>query len=108
MDAIPYAEWVSKFMWDEYHAQFVSPFSANSSNLAHEAFLEKSGMQDATTLWEIEVLIILRQTEAYRSALYKPRIIGPDRNTVDHTINTIWSYGPSLPTEISSLRPDYR
>lgn len=49
-------------------------------------------MQDATTLFEIEVLTLLRQ---YLAGKTKPVLIGPDRDTVQHTVNTLSSYDKS-------------
>lgn len=65
-------------------------------------------MQDATTLFEENVLVLLKQQQEYTSRLVKPVLIGPDRSTVKHTVNVLDSYGPSLPTEKKSLRRDYR
>jgi hypothetical protein len=65
-------------------------------------------MQDPTTLFEEEVLTLLKSSEEYVKRLEKPMLIGPDRDTVQHTVNTLQSYGPSLKTEISKVRPDYR
>ena len=99
--------WVSKFLGKEYSAHFISPFSANESVLQVSSFLDKSSMQDATTLFELEVFAKLRASKAYNDLFVKPSLIGPDRSTVQHTINTIDSYGPSLPTEKRAVRPDY-
>lgn len=65
-------------------------------------------MQDATTLFEMQVLKLLAESPEYVTRLTKPILIGPDRGTVQHTINTIKSYSPSMPTEKKAVRPDYR
>lgn len=100
--------WVSKFLGKEYSAHFISPFNANESVLQVSSFLDKSSMQDATTLFELEVFAKLKASSAYNERFVKPQMIGPDRRTVQHTVNTIDSYGPSLPTEKRAVRPDYR
>lgn len=46
-------------------------------------------MQDPTTLFELDVLAKIRASSTYISMSVKPQIIGPDRNTVMHTINTL-------------------
>jgi hypothetical protein len=65
-------------------------------------------MQDATTLFEMEVLTLLKQQDEYKTRFVKPILIGPDRGTVQHTLNTVESYSTSLPTEKRAIRRDYR
>lgn len=47
---------MAKYFGEEYNADFVSPFSGNGSNLVNWVFSETSSMEDATTLYEIDVL----------------------------------------------------
>ena len=61
-------------------------------------------MEDATTLFEIDVLTLVKDSPEYLSKFKKPLILGPDRRTVQHTANTLSSYKPSE----NLLRSDYR
>ena len=95
LKAADYATWVVKYLGDEYAADFVSPFSGNISNLVNWVFNENSSMEDATTLFEIDVLSLIKESPEYLSKFKKPLIIGPDRSTVQHTANTLASYKDS-------------
>ena len=65
-------------------------------------------MQDPTTLFEQNVLSLLKTQQEYTKRLIKPILIGPDRGSVQHTVNVLDSYGSSLPNEKRSVRRDYR
>jgi len=82
LTATEYSTWVTKYFGEEYNANFISPFSSNGSNLARWVFNDSSTMEDVTTLFEIDVLSLLRETEEYLALFKKPLIIGPDRGTV--------------------------
>lgn len=99
---------MTKFLAKDYGAHFISPFSANNSVLEIEVLNEKSAMQDAATLFELDVLAKIKASDVYIKKFAKPLLIGPDRRTVQHTINVLESYGPSLSTEKRSVRDDYR
>ena len=108
LDEEEYSKWVAKFLTSDYSANFVSPFSANNSNLRDDVYLEKSFMQDRTTLFELDVLSKLKISKEYIKSKKKPFFIGPDRSTVEHTINVLKSYAPDSDKENPSIRPDYR
>ena len=108
LDSDQYSKWVTKFLGKEYGAHFISPFSANNSVLEIDVLNEKSSMQDAATLFELDVLVKIKASDVYLKKFTKPLLIGPDRSTVQHTINVLESYGPSLSTEKRSVRGDYR
>jgi len=61
-------KWVAKYLKKEYGANFISPFSANNSILEVSPLYEKSGMQDAITLFELDVIAKLKKLPAYISA----------------------------------------
>lgn len=99
---------MTKFLGKEYGANFISPFSANNSVLEIDVLNEKSSMQDAITLFELDVLAKIKASDLYVKKFVKPLLIGPDRSSVQHTMNVLESYGPSLYTEKRSVRGDYR
>jgi hypothetical protein len=59
---------VGKYFKKDYGANFISPFSANNSILQVSVLNEKSGMQDAITLFELDVIAKLKTSPAYVSA----------------------------------------
>jgi hypothetical protein len=67
LDEEKYRKWVAKFFTKDYSANFVSPFSANSSNLREDSYVKNSAMQDRTTLFELEVLSKLKKSKEYVS-----------------------------------------
>ncbi len=54
------------------------------------------------------MLAQLKASDNYIKAFEKPQFIGPDRSTVQHTINVLESYGFSLYTEKRAVRREYR
>ena len=62
LDEEDYSKWVTKFLSSDYSANFLSPFSANNSNLRDDVYLENSLMQDRTTLFELDVFAKLKQS----------------------------------------------
>ena len=81
---------------------FLSPFSGNVSPLEHWFIPEKSKMHDRVTMYELDVLEQLRESERTIGATV-PILIGPDRATVEHTYNTLESYNGTY-----AARPEYR
>lgn len=60
-------------------------------------------MSDQDTMWELNTLKYLRSSSEWGALTQKPQIIGPDRATAEHTVNTIESFGP----DHTYIRPDY-
>lgn len=60
-------------------------------------------MSDQETMWELNVLQLLKRSSGWTALTNKPQIIGPDRATAEHTVNTIESFGP----DHTYIRPDY-
>ena len=62
-------------------------------------------MSDETTMWELDVLTLLKQTETWKAltAETAPKVIGPDRAETLHTLNVLSSFEES----VSYIRPDY-
>ena len=58
-------------------------------------------------MFELDVITKLKASDNYIKAFEKPQFIGPDRSTVQHTINVFESYGIHLPYE-PNVRPTYR
>ena len=99
-----YADWVLKYAdYDTYGADFISPFSSNDSSLRTAPIPSTSFMSDQETMWELNALQILRTSGGWGALAKKPLIIGPDRGTAEHTVNTIESFGP----DHTYIRPDY-
>jgi len=100
-----YTTWVTSYMASDFHADFISPFSANESILKKDYIEEGSKMLDPTSLFEINVLDKIRFSPAYtnKDVAERPKLIGPDRATAEHTLNVLMSYEGSNP----SIRPDY-
>ena len=85
-----YAEWILSYTSGDYSPNFISPFSANNSTLRLQKISDKSNLSDITTMWELEVLKYLKETEEWTNLQLEkdpPKIIGPDRDTVAHTAN---------------------
>ena len=80
---------------------FLSPFSANVSPLETFEIDKTSDMQDETTLFEIEVLQLIRNSILSGESV--PILIGPDRATVQHSVNVMESFNGD-----TSVRPEYR
>lgn len=83
----------------------MSPFSGNDSTLRNQVLRDDSLMSDATTMWEMDTLKRLKESEAWNKLppLSRPQIIGPDRATALHTRNVLESFSGS----VSFIRPDY-
>ena len=60
-----YAEWVLSYTKEEYSPNFISPFSANNSTLRLQKIGKKSNMSDLTTMWELETLKFLKESDAW-------------------------------------------
>lgn len=97
--------------------------------MVFESTDDKSIQQDLNTLFELEVFWMIKQTpeydalkgppknsicllescdvEADKKIRIPPKLIGPDRATVLHTVNTLESYRKSLSTEPRSVRRNY-
>jgi hypothetical protein len=59
---LEYASWVMDYIFDcKYEMQFLSPFSSNPSTMALNPSASKT-LADRNTLFEIEVLKIIRDT----------------------------------------------
>ena len=86
-----YVEWLTKFFSDDYSPDYLSPFSANSSILSNEKIPDTSIMSDRQAEFELTVFRKLRATDAYKD-YSDTKLIGPDRETVQHTINVMESY----------------
>ena len=96
LSAEDYAAWVQKHFVLE--PTFLSAFSANASPLELGEIDEKSRLQDRVTLFELDVNHQLRKQSNV------PILIGPDRATVEHSVNVMESFDGSL----RQVRPDYR
>ena len=96
----------------EIRPSFVSPFSGNVSPLANTRLDKDSKMQDAVTMFELDVFTQLRNLdwlkpfypEDERELIKLPIYIGPDRATVQHSLNVLESFND----ELTNLRPEYR
>ena len=98
-----YVMWVRRnFNATDPKPQFVSPFSANVSPLENYVIEKKSKMQDKITLYEIDVFTRLRNLISEKIEV--PILIGPDRSTVQHSVNVLDSFNG----ELASVRPEYR
>ena len=95
-----YTAWLERHF--EHKPTFMSPFSANASPLELFVIDKKSRMQDRITLFEIDVFTRLRNSISDGKDV--PILIGPDRATVRHSVNTLDSFDGSL----STVRPEYR
>ena len=62
-------------------------------------------MSDETTMWELDVLNLLKLTETWKALTEgsAPKVIGPDRAETLHTLNVLSSFEES----VSYIRPDY-
>ena len=100
MDPEEYVAWLDKHF--KHKPTFMSPFSANASPLELWEIEKKSRMQDRITLFEIDVFTRLRNSISEGKDV--PILIGPDRASVRHSVNTLNSFDGSLRT----VRPEYR
>lgn len=57
-----YAAWVLSYTDSAYRPHFISPFSANDSPLRFEPIEIPSIMSDQQTMWEMEVLKLLKES----------------------------------------------
>ena len=56
-------------------------------------------------MWELDTLVKLKQLDAWTdlNVLNRPKIIGPDRASVSHSINVLESFSGS----VTYIRPSY-
>lgn len=103
LDADQYALWVRSYMQGGYGPDSLSPFSANFSVNQNESFDEDSRAVDPSAVFELEVFNRLTDTIQYEKEV--PILVGPDRRTVEATVETLESYEMDYEYD---LRPDYR
>ena len=54
-------------------------------------------------MWELDTLATMKQKTAWKDLTNRPKIIGPDRATVSHTLNVLSSFSNSA----TYIRPNY-
>ena len=89
---------------EDYSPDFISPFSNNMSTLKLSSIPDSSILTDVTTMWELELLKTLKESQDWLDLRSAPQIIGPDRGTVQHTVNVFSSFKE----DVSYIRPDYK
>ena len=99
-----YGDWVLSYI-ELYQPEFVSPFSANDSTLRFDEIPANSYMSDEVTMWEMDTLKKLKKKDAWNNLTEQntPQIIGPDRHTTQHTLNTLNTFDGSR----DFIRPEY-
>lgn len=98
-----YAAWAVAYLKGGYGVDSMSPFSANYSVLERQVYDEDSRASDPTTLYELEVLEKIADSMQYELRI--PILVGPDRRSVEGTVNTLLSYEEDGDDQ---LRPNYR
>lgn len=86
-----------------YNVDSLSPFSANHSIMDVEKIENRSQAVDPSSIYELDVLRQLMETLSYE--LEVPILVGPDRRTVQASVETLKSY--NMPDEYDR-RPDFR
>ena len=61
-----YAEWVMSYTSDSYSPDFISPFSANESQLRISKIPSSAVLSDITTMWELETLKTLKKSKTWK------------------------------------------
>ena len=105
MDQNQYANWVLSYTDDVYSPNFLSPFSSNDSTLRYQTLGTTSLLSDTETMWELDTLVTIKNKSQWNnlSGSKRPKIIGPDRASVSHTMNVLSSFGASS----TYIRPYY-
>ena len=101
-----YVQWILMYSSETYSPDFISPFSGNDSFLQYQVIDDNSQMSEQTTMWEMDTLKLLKESPEWLN-LQKgqpPKVIGPDRATVNHTKNVLLSFNGN----VSYIRPEYR
>lgn len=60
-----YVKWVLSYTTSTYSPDFISPFSGNDSTLRHEKISDASQMSDQTTMWEMDTLKLLKESDEW-------------------------------------------
>ena len=87
----------------DYSPDFLSPFSSNDTTLRNQRFSDTSLLSDEETMWELDTVVTLKQKQQWKDLRPKPRLIGPDKATVSHTLNVLNSYSERA----TWIRPNY-
>ena len=61
-------------------------------------------LSDEDTMWELDTIVTLKKKDKWRDLLSKPKLIGPDKSSVSHTLNILDSYSDRA----LWIRPDYK
>jgi len=103
LSANDYTQWVRSYLQGGYGPDSLSPFSSNYSIVAKEEIDDESRAVDPSSVFELEVFNRLTDTIQYEKEV--PILVGPDRSSVQATVETLESY--EMADEFD-LRPDYR
>ena len=103
LDQNRYASWVLSYTSSDYSPDFLSPFSSNDTTLRNQRFSDTSLLSDEETMWELDTVVTLKQKQQWKDLRPKPRLIGPDKATVSHTLNVLNSYSERA----TWIRPNY-
>ena len=88
----------------DYSPDFISPFSANDTTLRDQRFGDTSFLSDEETMWELDTIYTLKKKDKWRDLRKQPKLIGPDKSSVSHTLNVLDSYSDRT----TWIRPDYK